>query len=78
MTPPEPDKTEAGVHDAPRKKRMDKSVIDHLMAQDDKPTMLAEKHNDDKLAITLLIVGAGLNAYHFWWKMNGNTIIYNW
>ena len=28
--------------------------------------MLTEKHNDEKLAITLLIVGAGLIAYHFW------------
>ena len=27
--------------------------------------MLTEKHNDEKLAITLLIVGAGLIAYHF-------------
>ena len=28
--------------------------------------MLIEKHNDDKLAITLLIVGTSLIAYHFW------------
>ena len=28
--------------------------------------MLTEKHNDEKLAITLLIVEAGLIAYHFW------------
>ena len=28
--------------------------------------MLTEKHNDEKLAITLLIVGGGLIAYHFW------------
>ena len=28
--------------------------------------MLTEKRNDKKLAITLLIVGAGLIAYHFW------------
>ena len=27
---------------------------------------LTEKHNDEKLAITLLIVGTGLIAYHFW------------
>ena len=27
--------------------------------------MLVEKHNDEKLAITILIVGAGLIAYHF-------------
>ena len=28
--------------------------------------MLTEKHNDEKLAITILIVGVGLIAYHFW------------
>ena len=28
--------------------------------------MLTEKHNDEKLAITHLIGGAGLIAYHFW------------
>ena len=28
--------------------------------------MLTKKHNDEKLAITLLIVGGGLIAYHFW------------
>ena len=28
--------------------------------------MLNEKHNDEKLAITLLIVGSALIAYHFW------------
>ena len=28
--------------------------------------MLTKKHNDEKLAITLLIVGSGLIAYHFW------------
>ena len=30
------------------------------------PKMLTEKHNNEKLAITLLIVGTGLMAYHFW------------
>ena len=28
--------------------------------------MLTEKHNDGKLAITVLMVWAGLIAYHFW------------
>ena len=28
--------------------------------------MLTEKHDDEKLAITLFIVGSGLIAYHFW------------
>ena len=27
---------------------------------------LTEKHNDKKLAMTFLIVGGGLIAYHFW------------
>ena len=39
--------------------------------------MLTTKHNDEKLAIALLIVGTGLIAYHFWWKTNGIIIIYN-
>ena len=28
--------------------------------------MLTEKHNDEKLAIRVLIVWTGLIAYHFW------------
>ena len=28
--------------------------------------MLTEKHNDEKLAITAIIMGVGLIAYHFW------------
>ena len=28
--------------------------------------MLTKKHNYEKLAITLLIAGTGLIAYHFW------------
>ena len=31
--------------------------------------ILTEKHNDEKLAIIVLIVGTGLIAYHFWWKL---------
>ena len=30
--------------------------------------MLTKKHNDEKLAITFLIVGTGVIAYHFWYK----------
>ena len=41
------------------------------------PKMLTEKHNDEKLVITLLIVRAGLITYHFWWKINGIIIIHN-
>ena len=36
--------------------------------------MLTENHKDEKLAITLLTVGAGLTAYHFWKKINGIII----
>ena len=32
----------------------------------DNPKMLTEKHNDEKLVTTLLIVVAGLIAYRFW------------
>ena len=32
----------------------------------DNPKMLTEKHNNEKLVITLLMVEAGLIAYHFW------------
>ena len=28
--------------------------------------MLTEKYNDEKLAITAMIVGVGVIAYHFW------------
>ena len=38
--------------------------------------MLTEKHNDEKLTITILIVGAGFIAYHFWYKIYG-FIIHN-
>ena len=38
--------------------------------------MLTEKHNNGKIAITILIVGAGLIAYDFWLKING-IIIHN-
>ena len=47
-------------------KSTDKLVKDHLAAQYDNPKMLTEKHNGEKLYITLLIVGAGLISYHFW------------
>ena len=47
-------------------KSTDKPVKDRLAVQHGNPKMLAEKHNDYKLAIKFLIVGAGLIAYHFW------------
>ena len=39
--------------------------------------MLTEKHKDEKPAITLLTVGTGLIAYHFWYEINGIIIIHN-
>ena len=47
-------------HDASDKQPVKK----HAMAQDDNLRMLAKKHNDEKLAITLLILEGGLIAYH--------------
>ena len=68
---PEPGKARGVKHAASKMhlmKSMDKPVKDHLAIQHeqtDNPKMLAEIHNDDKLAITFLIVGAALVAYHF-------------
>ena len=47
-------------------KGTDKPVTDRLATQDENLKMFAEKHNDGKLVITFLIVGAALIAYHFW------------
>ena len=72
LTPPEPGKAESVAHAAPKihlMKSTDKPVKDNLViqhGQTNNPKMLAEKHNDDKLAITFLIVWVGLIAYHFW------------
>ena len=69
FSPPEPSKAEGVTHPAPKMylmKRTDKPVKNYLAVQHDNPKILAEKHNDDKLAITFLIVGAGLIVYHFW------------
>ena len=45
-------------------KKMVISAVQHDQLQNVK--MRTERHNDEKLAITLLIVGTGLIAYHFW------------
>ena len=63
MTSPGPDEAEGA---APK---MEKPIKDCFGAQHgliDNPKMLAKKHNDEKLAIIILIVGAGLISYHFW------------
>ena len=49
-------------HDASDKQ----PIKEHAMVQDDNLRMLTEKHNDEKLAISFLIVGPGLITYHFW------------
>ena len=60
MTPPEPGKAQGLV---PKTlKALGKPIKDHLVAQHEEinnQKMLAEKHNEEKLAITLLIVGTG-------------------
>ena len=67
FTPPGHGKAEGVAYDAlTLMKSMDKPVKYHLTTQHDNPKMLTEKHNDEKLAITFLIVGTGLIAYHFW------------
>ena len=64
---PGPDKAVAVAHDAPKMmKSTDKPVKDCLVTQHDNPNMLAEKHNDEKLAITFLIMVAGLTTFLFW------------
>ena len=43
-----------------------KTVIAVARHDPDNLKMLTEKPNDEKLAITILIIGAGLVTYHFW------------
>ena len=67
LTPAGPGKTGGVTHDSPKiMKSTDKPVKDYLAAQHDNPKMFTKKHNDEKLAITFLILGTGLTAYHFW------------
>ena len=58
---------------------LDDDVLKIVVAtvQHDNPKILTEKHNDEKLVITLLIVGPGLITYHFWLKINGIIVIHN-
>ena len=73
LPPPEPNKAE-GVSHAALKMRLMKStgkpVKDHLAVQYDNPKILTEKHNDEKLIITLLIVGAGFHCLSFLVSLN--------
>ena len=46
-------------------KSLDQPIIQTILPTDNQK-MLAEKHNDEKLAITLLIMVIGLTNYHFW------------
>ena len=56
-------------------KSSDKPIRDRLAAQHenivtiltvDNRKIVGEQYNDEKLAITLLIVGTWIIAYHFW------------
>ena len=63
---PVPDQTGGVAHERViMEKGTNEPVKDCLVTQDENLKMFAEKHNNDKLAKTFLIVGAGLNAYHF-------------
>ena len=64
MTPPCPDGTKGAAHATPKMHLL--KSIDKPIKETDNQKMLAEKHNDEKLPITILIVGDGLLAYHFW------------
>ena len=37
--------------------------------------MLSQEYNDEKLAIALLILGAGLLFYHFWQKKKATLLL---
>ena len=72
LAPPEPDKAGRVANSAPKiMKGMDKPVKDHRAARHDLK-MLTEKYNDEKIAITFLIVGAGClsflveNKWHYY------------
>ena len=57
-TSPEPSRTEGTA--------LKKDCLPTQQELIDKQRLLAEKHDDEKLSIMLLIVGAGLIAYNFW------------
>ena len=75
VTPPESGRAEGAAHAAPKihlVKSTDKPIKDRFTDQHeqtivltDNQKFLAGKHNDEKLAVTILIVGAGLIVYHF-------------
>ena len=66
MTPPESSRPESTDH------KMDKLITNCLVAQHesteptDNQNVIAEKHNDEKLAIMFLNARAGLVPQHFW------------
>ena len=58
----------------------DDALLKNTVKEDhyiDKSRMVTEQHNDEKLAVTILIVGVGLITYHLWYKINGNITIYS-
>ena len=66
VIPQEPSRPEDTDH------KMDKPITNCLVAQHesieprDNKKVIAEKHNDEKLAIILLNARAGLVSHHFW------------
>ena len=57
--------------------KMDKTIKNQLAVQHDQidnPEMFSKNHNDKKLAITIFMVGAGLNAYHFLEGLNNRGL----
>ena len=64
VTSPGLDRVEGAAH-AAHKINLMKSTYKPIKETNNQ-RMLAEKHNNKKLAITILIVGAGLVAFHFW------------
>ena len=65
LPPPESGKAGGVAHAAPKMKGTDKPVKNHKVNQHDNSRMVIEEHSDEKLAIKLLIVRAGLIAYQF-------------
>ena len=50
----------------PRKIARDPTGFAKIVIPTVRHDLVTEKHNDEKIAITLLIVDGGLIAYHLW------------
>ena len=65
LTPPETSKEGNVVHYVPMKRTNKPVKEDHTVTQHDNSRMFSQEYSDEKLAITLLILGADLLFYHF-------------